>query len=360
MGFWLELGMDGFRVDAVPFVLDHDHLCGGAEIDPHRTLKELRTFASRRRGDSLLLGEVAVADDELASYFGEPPGDQLQMLFQFQLMAACHLGFATCSAAPVADALNSLTPSPAEGQWATFLRNHDELTLYPLSDAEREEVYRAFAPDPDMRIYNRGIRRRLPPMLDGEPERLRMAYSLLLSLPGTPVLLYGEEIGMGDNLDLPGRTSVRTPMQWDGSPNGGFSSANPSKLVRALPDGQWGPLGLNVADQRRDDRSLLRWMQRMITRRRELPELALGRAVVLPRLPPAVLAHRVDGADRRFVAVHNFGPEPVSVRLELDGASLAEISEDNVVDKVVTGDDGTFDIVLAGYGHRWYVAADRV
>jgi glycosidase len=165
---------------------------------------------------------------------------------------------------------------------------------------------------------------------------------------------------MGDNLDLPGRTSVRTPMQWDGSPNGGFSSANPSKLVRALPDGQWGPLGLNVADQRRDDRSLLRWMQRMITRRRELPELALGRAVVLPGLPPAVLAHRVDGADRRFVAVHNFGPEPVSVRLELDGASLAEISEDDVVDKVVTGDDGTFDIVLAGYGHRWYVAADRV
>jgi len=280
------------------------------------------------------------------------------MLFQFRLMAACHLSFARCDAGPVASALEHLAPAPAESQWATFLRNHDELTLHLLSAEEREDVYAAFAPDEDMRIFDRGIRRRLPPMLDGDLDRIRMAYSLLLSLPGTPVLFYGEEIGMGENLDVPGRLSVRTPMQWDSTDNGGFSACSPRKLLRPLPTGRWGPLGVNVADQRRDDKSLLRWMQHMITRRRELPELSLGRAEVLRGTPPAVLAHRVRGPSRSFVAVHNFGEEPVSVRLELaKGTSLAELSEDDVVDEVVTGDDGTFEIVVGPFGHHWYVAA---
>ncbi len=208
---------------------------------------------------------------------------------------------------------------PFDSQWATFLRNHDELTLDQLSDKERQEVFDAFGPDPGMQLYGRGLRRRLPPMLGGHSQRIRMAYSLLFSLPGTPVLFYGEEIGMGENLDVEGRMAVRTPMQWSDEPGAGFSTADPEQFPAAITEGEFGPLAVNVAAQRAEHDSLLNWFERLIRRRRETPELGLGKWSVIKTEEPAVLAHRCDWDGSTVVAVHNFGAEPCRLSLPLDG-----------------------------------------
>jgi glycosidase len=193
-------------------------------------------------------------------------------------------------------------------------------------------------------------------MFDGDPQRIRMAYSLLFSLPGTPVLFYGEEIGMGENLDVPGRMSVRTPMQWTDEENGGFSKARPSKLRRPVAEGRFGPLAVNVADQRRDPDSLLSWMERLIRRRRETPELGWGTWKVLRTNVPAVFAHRCDHEGRIVVAVHNLGSEPCVVRLQ-----LGDVPEDGRLDDLLDErgalrdvGDGTLELKMDGYGYRWF------
>jgi trehalose synthase len=178
-GFWLALGFDGFRVDAVPFLFDPDR-SSGEDQQLHRLLKELRAFVTRRTGDAMLLGEANLRADRLVEFFGEHLGDQLHQLFDFPLMQATHLAFARCDATPIVDVLRSTPTIPPECQWATFVRNHDELTLDQLADGERDEVFRAFAPEPEMRLYGRGIRRRLPTMFGGDPARMRLAYSLML------------------------------------------------------------------------------------------------------------------------------------------------------------------------------------
>ena len=200
------------------------------------------------------------------------------------------------------------------------MRNHDELTLDKLTDDEREEVFAAFGPEESMQIYGRGLKRRLPPMLDGDPRRIRMVYSLLFSLPGTPVLFYGEEIGMGENLAAEGRQAVRTPMQWSADRrNGGFSTAAPSRLPNPVVEGAFGPAHVNVADQRRDPDSLLAFVTLLVQRYRECPELGWGDLELLDQPHASVLAHccRWDGA--ALVAVHNLGPESLTVPLRLDG-----------------------------------------
>ncbi|HVL04343.1 MAG TPA: alpha-amylase family protein, partial [Acidimicrobiales bacterium] len=239
-GFWLELGVDGFRIDAVPYLIEIGGVVGDVDLDPHGFLKDLRLFISRRRGDAVLLGEVNLAPEPLRAFFGDEQGDELQLLFGFPVMQAMYLSLARRDARPLAQALVGNPAIPDDCQWATFVRNHDELTLDQLSDGERQEVFDAFGPDPDMQLFDRGLRRRLPPMLDGHPQQIRLVYSLLFSLPGTPVLFYGEEIGMGENLDIEGRMSVRTPMQWTDEANAGFSAARPSKLRRPIPDGRFG------------------------------------------------------------------------------------------------------------------------
>ena len=244
------------------------------------------------------------------------------------------------------------------------MRNHDELTLDKLSDKEREEVFAAFGSEPDMQLYGRGLRRRLPPMLDGDPRRLRLVYSLLFSLPGTPVLFYGEEIGMGENLDIPGRLAVRTPMQWSGGRNGGFSGAAPSRLRRPVTEGGYGPDHVNVADQRTDPGSLLSFMRLLIRRYRESPEL--GWSVFRPLDQPHrdVLAHLCEQDDRRLVAVHNLANEGRAVSFVLDdcpeGTVLADLLEDGWSTRAGSG--GRVELTLDGYGHRWLrvlAAGDR-
>jgi trehalose synthase len=354
VGFWLELGVSGFRVDAVPFLIELDGIEGAPSVDPHRYLKELRAFVQRRRGEAILLGEVNLPPKQQREFFGDEDGDELNLVFNFTVMQRIYLALARHDATPVERALADLPPVPFDSQWATFLRSHDELTLDQLSDDERQEVFDAFGPDPDMQIYGRGLRRRLPPMLDGHPQRIRMAYSLLFSLPGTPVLFYGEEIGMGENLDLPGRMAVRTPMQWSDEPGAGFSPANPRRFPSRLTGGEYGPLAINVAEQRRDEDSLLNWFERLIRRRRETPEFGLGRWSVIANDAPAVLTHRCDWDGSTVVAVHNFGAEPC--RLELP---LADVDDAVGVIDLLDGfserplDEGVLQLTVDGYGYQW-------
>ena len=355
MGFWLELGVSGFRVDAVPFLLELDGVEDAPSIDPHRYLKDMRSFVQRRQGEAILLGEVNLPPKQQREFFGDEGGDELNLVFNFSVMQRIYLALARGEAAPVEEALADLPPVPFDSQWATFLRNHDELTLDQLSDAERDEVFAAFGPDPDMQLYDRGLRRRLPPMLGGDGDRIRMAYSLLFSLPGTPVLFYGEEIGMGENLAAPDRLAVRTPMQWSDEAGAGFSTADPKTFPTPVTEGEYGPLAVNVTQQRRDAGSLLNWFERLVRRRRETPELGLGAWSVIATPVPAVLAHRCDWDGSTVVAVHNFSAEPCRLDVPLDGVDDA-VGAVELLDGVPETelDEPVLHLELGGYGYRWF------
>jgi maltose alpha-D-glucosyltransferase/alpha-amylase len=355
MGFWLELGLSGFRVDAVPFLLETAGALDAEDLpDPHGYLRDLRAFLSRRNGRAVLLGEVNLPYPDTRRFFGQDDGDELTMCFDFILMQRLHLALARRRGAPLAEALRARPNSPKDTQWAVFVRNHDELTLDKLDDSERQEVFDAFGPEPAMQLYGRGLRRRLPTMLGGDADRIRMAYSLLFSMPGTPTLFYGEEIGMGENLRIEGRSSVRTPMQWSGGPNGGFSSADPERLAAPVVEGDFGPAAVNVIDQRRDPRSLLSWMTLLIQRYRQCPELAWGRCTVLEHDAPGVFAHRSDYDGGTVVAAHNLDEQPVEVTLRLEGVAPGT----GVVDLLGDGttaleEGGALRLRLDRYGYRW-------
>jgi maltose alpha-D-glucosyltransferase/alpha-amylase len=357
VGFWLDQGLSGFRVDAVPFLLEPIGLPEGALADPHKLVRDLRAYMCRRRGDAILVGEVNMPVEDLRAFFGDEDGDELNMLLSFVGNQALFLALARGEAAPLAEALAALPAIPPDGQWATFVRNHDELTLDKLGEAEREEVFAAFAPDEDMRLYGRGIRRRLPTMLGGDERRMRMAYSLAFSLPGTPVLVYGEEIGMPENLAIEGRYSVRAPMQWTPGRHGGFSTVeDPGALCRPVGSGDgFGPDQVSVARQRRDPHSLLSWMERLIRRRKETPELGWGTFSLLETGEPAVLAHRCDWDGTAVVALHNLGERKVALDVPLgDADDVDELVDLFGDDDVRPQDDGRVQLALEPYGHRWY------
>ena len=221
-------------------------------------------------------------------------------------MQATYLAIARGDAEPIVQALRRRPSTPPEAAWATFLRNHDELTLDKLSDDERAEVFAAFGPDPEMQLYERGLRRRLPTMLGGDQRWIRMAYSLMFSLPGTPTLFYGEEIGMGENLAVEERLAVRTPMQWTDGETAGFSTAPPDALCRPLPtDERFASAVVNVERQRTDPDSLLNWFERIIRLRKELPEIGWGQCTVLDGSESSVLVLRFDWQGRTVVTAHN-------------------------------------------------------
>ena len=358
LGFWLELGVSGFRVDAVPFLFARDGVPGVDDADafnPDRYLGDVRSFVTRRVGDAVLLGEVNLPYPEQRRFFGGDDGDGLNMQFDFIGMQRFYLSLARGDAGPLAAALRERPPLDITSQWASFVRNHDELTLDKLTKKERHEVFDAFGPDPGMQLYDRGLRRRLPPMVSGDERRVRLAYSLMFSLPGTPVLFYGEEIGMGENLDVPGRLAVRTPMQWTSAPSGGFSTATPRRLTRPMPDGVWGPVHVNVSDQRRDPGSLW-WFVRSLARRyRQLPESGWATVEVLDHPVPSVLAHVSRCDDWAMLAVHNLGEEGAVVPLTVPGlpagARLVDVLGDRPDLDVSTS--GRVEIDLEAYGFRW-------
>ena len=329
MAFWLEQGLSGFRVDAVPFLIEPVGLPEGAISDPHELLRDLRSFLGRRNGEAVLLGEVNLPAKDQVAFLGDEGGDELHMVLDFLGNQALYLALARRDPEPFAKVLREFPPIPDECALGRFVRNHDELSLDKLSDEERAEVFERFGPDEGMQLFGRGLRRRLPTMLDGDQAAIRMAYSLAFSLPGPPVVFYGEEIGMGENLEVEGRLSVRTPMQWSAETNGGFSTvADPSRLRRPLPEGAYGPDHVNVTAQRRDPDSLMTWFERLARRRRECPELGFGSLELLDTGEPAILAHRCDWEDSTIVAVHDFGGEGATVTLPVeDGEALVDLFE---------------------------------
>jgi trehalose synthase len=355
LGFWLELGVAGFRVDAVPFLFAKD--AGSAEaFDPIQYLGDVRNFVTRRVGDAVLLGEVNLAYKDQKAFFGGPDGDGLNMQFDFIGMQQIYLSMARGDARPIAKALRRRPKLDVTSQWANFVRNHDELTLDKLTDAERQEVFDAFGPEPGMQLYGRGLRRRLPSMLGGDERRMKMAYSLAFSLPGTPVLFYGEEIGMAENLDIEGRLAVRSPMQWTGGPQGGFSRAPKRRLTRPLPDGLYGPDRVNAADQRRDHRSFWWFMRNLVYTYREQPEIGWSTVEILEQPHPAVLAHLCrEESGWAMVALHNFGADSCIVPLELADVPAGSILVDLLDGLAETELDarGKVEAHLEPYGYRW-------
>ncbi len=361
-GFWLQLGLAGFRVDAVPFLLEPAGMPADAIQDPHELLRDLRAYLGRRRGDMILLGEVNLPPDELPAFFGAGGRRELDMIFNFPVNQAMYLALAREDAGPLRDAIGRLPELEDECQWGSFVRNHDELTLDQLSDSEREEVFAAFGPTKDVQVYGRGIRRRLPTMLAGDGRRIRMVYSLAFSLPGTPVLFYGEEIGMGENLDMDGRLAVRSPMQWSTGANAGFSTTeDPRSLCRPLTDAKgFGPDEVSVAAQLRDPESLLNWFERLVRRRKDCPELGWGQFRALDTGAAAVLAHRSDWDSGTVVAVHHLGAEPVSISFALDDAKDIDALVDVFAeDELKPEADGRVALELGPYGHRWFRARRR-
>jgi maltose alpha-D-glucosyltransferase/alpha-amylase len=263
------------------------------------------------------------------------------------------LALARQQAGPIGRTLDELPDLPRHAQWATFLRNHDEVDLGRLTPEERQDVFAAFGPDPDMQLYHRGIRRRLAPMLDGDRRRLEMAYSLQFTMPGTPVIRYGDEIGMGENLALPEREAIRTPMQWDDTRNAGFSDADPSMLpVPVIDTGPYGYQQVNVTDQRRDPHSLLVWFERILHTLRECEEIGAGEHEILKVGPPHVLVHRATGDRGAVLFLHNLADRPCEVRVgrraDQPSRPLAVVADSDY------GEDLDLDAVeLAGYGYRW-------
>ena len=349
MDFWLCFGVSGFRLDSVNHMIDRKET---SPPDGHGMLKEFRRHVARRHEDAVLLGEADVEQDKLAAFFGD--SDELHMLYNFLLDSYLFLALARESAEPLARAVSLVPQVPVGGQWANFLRNLDELDLERLVEAERQDIYKAFAPEPRMRIYGRGTRRRLAPML-GERRRVEMAFSLLFSWPGAPLFVYGDEIGMGEDLSLDGRNAVRTSMQWSRDRHAGFSTienGQPRKPV--IADG--GPFDyrrLNVADQTKDPESLLNWVKRLIAVRRGCPELGCGAMDVVETGEPAVFAHRCRWDNRELLAVHNLSGKDRTVTLRLHAgrsAMLAPLlSSDGRTERI----EGRL-LELDPYGYRWY------
>ncbi|MDJ0388885.1 alpha-amylase family protein [Roseomonas sp. E05] len=357
MGFWLQLGVSGFRIDAAPFLIEYRGVQPPpGRQDPHHYLTEMREFLSWRQAEAMILAEANIPDEEIDEYFGD--GDRLHMIFDFMLNQNTFLALARQSAAPVAARLAKAVEIPATAQWATFLRNHDEVDLGRLSEAERQEVFAAFGPEPGMQLYGRGIRRRMAAMLGGDQRRLAMAYSLMFSLPGTPVLWYGDEIGMGEDLSLPDRQPVRTPMQWSDEANGGFSEAPPDKVVRpVISGGAFGHEQVNVMQQQQQAGSLLQHMQRLIRTRRACPEIGWGRCEVLPAEPEGILLLRYTWRKNTLVAAHNFTAGTLSTPLPLDkpGSRVVPLLSSAGGETLSgTAIDPRAPLELEPYGFRWF------
>jgi maltose alpha-D-glucosyltransferase/alpha-amylase len=353
MGFWLQLGVSGFRMDAVPFVIAQKGANIAKPQEQYDMLRAFSQFLTWREGEAIILAEANVFPDTDMKYFGKA-GERLQMMFNFEVNQHLFYALASSDSRPLVKAMRATKPRPATAQWGQFLRNHDELDLGRLQDKERKAVFAAFGPDPDMQLYQRGIRRRLAPMLQGDRRRLELAYSLMMTLPGTPVIRYGDEIGMGDNLKLPERNCARTPMQWSTEPNAGFTKSD-NPVLSVISDGPYSFQHINVADQRRDPNSLLNWMERIIRMRKEVPEIGWGDFFPISAGTPAVLAMQYNWRNNSVLCVHNLSVEPREVRLSV-GADEKRCALVNLLSDDHSQPDasGRHSMLLEPYGYRWY------
>jgi maltose alpha-D-glucosyltransferase / alpha-amylase len=354
MGFWIQLGVAGFRMDAVPFVIATKGPDVKRPKEQYEMLRSFREFLQWREGEAIILAEANVLPDTDLEYFGAD-GGRLQMMFNFQVNQNLFYALAASDSRPLVKALEATRTRPATAQWGQFLRNHDELDLGRLTAAQRQKVFDAFGPDPNMQLYERGIRRRLAPMLDGDRRRLELAYSLMLTLPGTPVIRYGDEIGMGDNLDLEERNSARTPMQWSTEPHAGFTKAEQA-TTPVIDRGPYGYQHVNVAEQRRDPNSFLNWTERAIRMRKEIPEIGWGDFAVLPTGTNNVFALRYDWRNNAVVFLHNLSGAPREVSFTTGAGRRPREMLVNLLsaDHSRANNAGKHTVSLEPYGYRWY------
>jgi maltose alpha-D-glucosyltransferase/alpha-amylase len=317
-------------------------------------LRSFREFLQWRQGDCIVLAEANVLPETDMEYFGDD-GDRMHMMFNFQVNQHLFYALAAADARPLIKAMKATKPRPATAQWGQFLRNHDELDLGRLTEEQRQRVFQAFGPEESMQLYKRGIRRRLAPMLGGDRRRIELAYSLLFTLPGTPVIRYGDELGMGDDLSQKERNCARTPMQWSDEPHGGFSKHD-KPVCPVISGGPYGFEHVNAAIQRRYPESLLNWTERIVRMRKEVPEIGWGDFAVIPMRNAAILVMRYDWRNNSVLFIHNLDAEPHEISF---AARTGGEKGDVLVNLLGTehskaGDDGKHHLVIEGYGYRWY------
>jgi len=354
MGFWIQLGVSGFRMDAVPFIIATKGAKVHTPVEQYDMLRSFREFLQWRKGDAIILAEANVLPETDMEYFGRD-GDRMHMMFNFHVNQHMFYALASANTRPLAKSLAATKPRPATAQWGLFLRNHDELDLGRLTKPQREAVFKAFGPDKNMQLYDRGIRRRLAPMLGGDRRRLELAYSLMCTMPGTPVIRYGDELAMGDNLDLPERSCARTPMQWSTEPHAGFTEGDrPCSPV--IDKGPYGFEHVNAAKQRRDPNSMLNWTERIVRMRKEVPEVGWGDFKVITVRDAAVLIIRYDWRNNSVLFVHNFDEKPreFSFAVGLPGEAGKLLVNLLTEDHSHADQRGRHTLMLEGYGYRWY------
>lgn len=363
MKFWLDLGVDGFRADAVPYLFEREGTNCENLPETHAYLKELRRSVDERYPGRILLCEANQWPKDVRAYFGGPSteftlskvevlgagGDEFQLAFHFPLMPRIFIALRRADRSPLEWVFQQTPPIPANCQWCTFLRNHDELTLEMVTEEERQWMWREYAPDPRMRL-NLGIRRRLATLLDNDRRKIELVNSLLLTLPGSPVLYYGDEIGMGDNIRLPDRNGVRTPMQWDNTPNASFSATEKlyAPVISAPP---YDPARVNVAAQRTDPDSLWHALRRMIAIRKEQHALGCGSLTWLDCRNQAVAAYSRAYEGEQMLVIHNLSDQPQSIACSLphDTNTLT----DAFIGKTCTPTNGQLSLTLQPYQYFW-------
>ena len=352
MKFWLDMGVDGFRLDAVPYLIEREGTSCENLPETHIVIKELRAKLDREYPGRMLLAEANQWPADLRPYFGT--GDEFHMAFHFPLMPRMFMGLKLEDRKPITEILTQTPEIPASCQWGLFLRNHDELTLEMVTDMERDYMYDSYARDKTMRL-NLGIRRRLAPLLEHDRRRIELMNGMLMSLPGTPIIYYGDEIGMGDNVNLGDRNGVRPPMQWNGGWNGGFSNADPESLYSPLIQNPvYGYQAVNVLSQKRSEHSLLSWMQHMISLRRSTPLFGSGSIEFLYPKNHRVLAYVRQQGDQAILVVNNLSSSAQAVELDLrryKGKILIEMFGGNLFPRI---GDLPYLLTMGPYQFYWF------
>jgi maltose alpha-D-glucosyltransferase / alpha-amylase len=352
MKFWLEMGVDGFRLDAVPYLIERDGTNCENLPETHGVIRELRKRLDQSFPNRMLLAEANQWPADVRAYFGD--GDEFHMAFHFPLMPRIFMAVQLEDRKPIIEILEQTPQIPETCQWVTFLRNHDELTLEMVTDIERDYMYDTYARDKTMRL-NLGIRRRLAPMMDNDRRRIQLLNVLIMSLPGTPVLYYGDEIGMGDNIYLGDRNGVRTPMQWNGGWNGGFSAADPERLYSPLISNPvFGYQAINVEAQKRSPHSLLYWMKRLIEVRKASNVFSRGSIEFLQPSNHRVLAYIRQLGAEQVLAVNNLSSSAQAVELDLrnhKGSILIELASRNLFPRI---GDLPYLLTLGPYQTFWF------
>ena len=352
MKFWLDMGVDAFRLDAVPYLVEREGTNCENLPETHAVVKDLRARLDREYPGRMLLAEANQWPSDLCAYFGK--GDEFHMAFHFPMMPRMFMALKLEDRKPLTEILRQTPEIPDICQWCLFLRNHDELTLEMVTDMERDYMYDEYAKEKAMRL-NLGIRRRLAPLLENDRRRIELMNGMLMSLPGTPIIYYGDEIGMGDNVNLGDRNGVRTPMQWDGSWNGGFSSADPEMLYSPLMlNPVYGYPAVNVYSQKRTDHSLLSWMKRLIKVRKSTPVFGRGSIEFLYPANHRVLAYVRKLGNETILAVNNLSSAAQAVELDLKayrGNILVEMFGRNIFPRI---GELPYLLTLAPYQFFWF------